>query len=39
MTGDQALDIEANCQFEPQSLGILGHLLTNSACVGDALNR
>ncbi|MGJ8686870.1 MAG: AraC family transcriptional regulator ligand-binding domain-containing protein, partial [Spongiibacteraceae bacterium] len=39
MTGDQALGMEVGCQFEPQSLGILGHLLANSANVGDALNR
>ncbi len=38
-TGDSALGIVVGCQFEPQSLGILGHIVANSATIGDSLSK
>ncbi len=38
-TGDPALGITVGCHFEPTSLGMLGHIIANSATVGDSVRR
>lgn len=39
LTGDPSLGIEVGCHFEPQSLGVLGHVIANSATLGDAVHK
>ncbi len=39
LTGDPALGIKVGCHFEPTSLGMLGHIIANSATVGDSVRR
>lgn len=38
-TKDPALGIVVGCQFEPQSLGVLGHIVANSATIAESLTR
>lgn len=39
LTGDATLGVEVGCHFEPQSLGVLGHIIANSATIGDSVRK
>lgn len=39
MTGDKALGIEVGCHFEPQSLGMLGHIIANTATIRQSVAK
>lgn len=39
IANDPALGIVVGCHFEPQSLGILGHVVANSATIADSLTK
>lgn len=39
LTGDAALGIDVGCHFEPQSLGMLGHIIANTATIRESVAK